>query len=352
MNRNIMNIKIGWKLILLLILGISCSRSGNRIDAGNARSVMAVEGYIVKPVPLDNRLIIPGTILPNEQIEVRSELSGRIEELNFTEGTFVKKGALLVKVDDSELLAQLQKLNAQIDQARADQQRKKQLIEVNGITQEEYDSSVTAVKELEADIDLIKTRISKSNIRAPFDGYVGLRMASPGAYVTNGDIISTLVETNPAKIEFNVPEKYAGGIRKGMEVTFTLAGQDKHFSGKVYASDPMIDPASRALKVRALCGNPENRLMPGAFVELSLALEKINDALMVPTLALVPLLNSENVYLIRNGKAMLKQVSTGTRTENRIQITGGVQAGDTLAITGLLAMRNGMQVNISKIVTE
>jgi membrane fusion protein, multidrug efflux system len=338
-------------IIITFFLGHACSRT----DSGNNKrqtGKIAVEGFIVKQVPLENNITIPGSILPNEQIELRSELSGRIEKLNFIEGTFVRKGDLLVKVDDSELRAQLQKLDAQYDQAIADEQRKKQLIEVNGITQEEYDAAVTAVRGLEADISLIKTRISKSNIRAPFDGYVGLRMQSPGAYVTTGDIISTLVETNPAKIEFNVPERYVSGIHKGMIVTFNTSGDDTEYKGRVYANDPMIDLSSRSLKVRAVCENPQNKLVPGAFVELSLGLQKIDNALMVPTTALVPLLNSQNVYIVKNGTARLQEVTTGIRTENRVQITKGVQTGDTLALTGLLALRNGMPVSISEIVTH
>ncbi len=352
MQIKIMNIKLSVLLAISIFFNSACKRTQKSNDPESKDNVISVEGFIVKPATLDNAITIPGTILPNEQIQVRSELSGRIEELNFKEGAFVKKGSLLVKVDDSELKAQLQKLHAQIEQAKADEQRKKQLIEVNGITQEEYDASVTTVKEFEADIALIQTRINKSNIRAPFDGYVGLRLASPGAYVSTGDIISTLVETNPAKIEFNVPEKYAGQIHKGMEVTFNLSGEEKSFVGKVYATDPMIDPSSRALKVRALCDNKKNELVPGAFVQLSLGLEKIKNALMIPTLALVPLVNSENVYVIKNGQAQLTEVTTGSRTENKVQIINGLTKGDTLALTGLLAIRNGMNINVSKIVTQ
>ncbi len=347
-----MNTKLTGLLAVIFFFNIACNRTKKGDDPVRRNDQISVEGYVVEPTTLNNEITIPGTILPNEQIEVRSELSGRIEELNFNEGTFVKKGTLLVKVDDSELQAQLEKLNAQMEQARADEQRQKQLIEVNGITQEEYDESVTAVKELEADIDLIKTRIDKSSIRAPFDGFVGLRQASPGAYVSTGDIISTLVETNPAKIEFDVPEKYAGEIHKGMDVSFNLSGQDRIFKGKVYATDPMIDPSSRSLKVRALCENKNNELVPGAFVQLSLGLQDIKNALMIPTIALVPLLNSENVYVIKDGVSKLTEITTGTRTENKVEVTKGLNKGDTLALTGLLALRNDMKINISKIVSQ
>ena len=137
-----------------------------------------------------------------------------------------------------------------------------------------------------------------------------------------------------------------------MTVTFSPSGEDAEYIGRVYANDPMIDPSSRSLKVRALCDNPENKLVPGAFVELTLGLDKINNALMVPTTALVPLLNSQNVYIVKDGTALLREVTTGIRTEDRVQITKGVQTGDTLALTGLLALRNGMLVDVSQIVTH
>jgi membrane fusion protein (multidrug efflux system) len=337
-------------LAVLLFLQVSgCSDKNKLANPQKQGAKLSVEAYIVKSGPVDNVIVVPGTIFPNEQIQVRSELSGRIEELNFTEGTFVKKGTILVKVDDSELKAQLQKLEAQISQAKADESRKKQLIEVNGITQEEYDLSVTKIKEYEADIALIKSRIYKSSIRAPFDGFVGLRFASPGAYVSSGDIISTLVETNPVKVEFNVPEKYVGGIKDKMEVKFSLSGNPREFKGIVYAFDPMIDASSRTLKVRALGNNSGNDLVPGAFVEVSLEMDKITDALMIPTLALVPLMNGQNVYLVKNGRAKLQEVNTGIRNEKMIQVIKGVDELDTVVVTGLLAIRNGVPLIVSKI---
>lgn len=339
------------KFFLFLLLA-GCSQKQNTIDPARARNMLSVEGFVASGSPIENTLIIPGNILPNEQIEIRSELSGRIETLNFSEGSFVKKGTLLVKVDDSELRAQLQKLEAQMAQAKADEVRKKQLIVVSGITREEYDASVTRVKELDADVKLIRTRISKSSITAPFDGFVGLRLASPGAYVSSGDIISTLVETDPAKVEFNVPEKYVGGIAKDLDITFKLSGGTEEFRGKVYATDPMIDANSRALRIRAICDNKANKLVPGAYVEVTLKLEKIEDAIMIPTIALVPLMNGENVYLINNGRVKLMEIATGIRNEKMIQVISGIQKGDTLAVTGLLALRDGIPVNIGKVVTQ
>jgi membrane fusion protein (multidrug efflux system) len=223
---------------------------------------------------------------------------------------------------------------------------------MNGISQDEYDLAFTRLRELDADIDLIKTRINKSSIEAPFDGTIGLRMASMGAYVSPGDIITTLVQLNPIKIEFNVPEKYATFIKKGQIVNFQLSGGEKVYQGTIYATDPFIDPSIRALKVRALAENQENSLVPGAFVELTLELERINNALLIPTTAIVPLMNSQNVFVLKNGLAISTEIKTGIRKESLIQVTEGVTVGDSIAVTGLLSLRNRMPVTVSKIIQE
>ncbi len=319
---------------------------------GNRRSTsqVQVEGYVAQPKLLENRIVASGTILPNEQIELRSELSGRIEQLNFEEGSFVQKGTLLVKVDDAELRAQRSKFEAQLKIAAEDLERKKQLIAISGVSQEEYDVSQSRVDELTAELDLLKSRIRKATIYAPFSGHVGLRYASNGAFISTGDIISTLVQRDPVKIEFELPERYVGGIRNGLMVDFTVSGTDEAYQAEIYATDPMIDPSSRALKVRALSPNKEAKLVPGAFVELSVGLERIENALMVPTLAIVPLLNSQNVYVVKNNRAYLREVSTGIRKEKEVQITEGLQAGDTVATTGLLALKDSMSVQVAKVI--
>ncbi len=342
--------KAFWLLMLLAIFSACHNKDQNNGTA--ATDKMQIEVYIVKEIPLNNIIKTSGSILPNEKIQLRSEVSGRVQTINFKEGTHVNKGMLLIQVDDAELRAQMKKFEAQLRIAKEDENRKKQLLAINGVSQEVYDAALTKVEELQADIDLTHAQIRNSRIEAPFDGIIGLREVSQGAYVSPGDIISTLVQLDPVKLEFNVPERYAIYIHRGMEVEFTISGSAKTFKASVYATDPEIDPNTRSLKIRALTPNKEGILIPGAFTDLSINLERIDNALMIPTLAMVPLLNSQNVYVVKNGAVKLVEVETGIRTEEMVQVTKGLELGDSVATTGLLALRDQMPVGIRKVAEQ
>ncbi len=335
--------------LLTLSLSVILSCSNNKTETKQqAKSVMEIEAFVVAASPLDNIIKTTGSILPNEKMELRSEVSGRIEKLGFQEGAPVKKGAVLVQIDDSELRAQLQKFNAQMRIAKEDENRKRQLLEINGIAQEIYDASLTKLEELEADIALTNSKIRKSKIEAPFSGTIGLRFVSEGAWVSTGEIISTLVQNDPVKVEFSVPEKYAPDLNKGMAVEFTIAGLEETVVAKIYATEPQIDATTRSMKVRALTSNPGGLLIPGAFAELTINLGTIEKALMIPTYTIVPLLNGQNVFVYKNGRAILTAVETGIRTEKMIQITSGLNDGDTIATTALLSLKDYMPVTVKK----
>lgn len=333
-------------IFLILIVLIPACKGDETSKANAARGNIAIETFVVKPEAISEIIKASGSIQPNEKMELRSEVAGRIVEVNFREGTKINQGAILVQIDDSELKAQLQKFNAQMRIAREDENRKRQLLSINGISQEVYDASLARVEELEAEIALLDSKIRKSKIEAPFSGKIGLRYVSEGAWVSQGEIISTLVQTDPVKIEFSVPERYAALLSAGMLVDFTVAGSEEDFEATIYATEPQIDANTRSLKVRALHANPGGELIPGAFAEITINLRQIPDALMIPTTCIVPLLNSQNIFVIRNGMARLVEVETGIRQEQYVQLTSGIVAGDTIAISGLLALKDGMPVSI------
>ncbi len=334
--------------LFILFAAFSACKQDKKTAGNAAKQAIQIEGFVVREQPLDNIIKTTGSILPNEKMELRSEVSGRIEKLGFQEGTKVSKGAVLVQIDDSELQAQLQKLNAQSRIAKEDENRKRQLLEINGIAQEIYDASLSKLEELEADIALTNSKIRKSKIEAPFGGNIGLRFVSEGAWVSTGEIISTLVQTDPLKIEFSVPEKYASMLQKGMAVKFSISGLEQTIEAKIYATEPQIDASTRSMKVRALTSNSAGLLIPGAFAELTINLGAIQNALMVPTLTIVPLLNSQNVFVYKSGRVILTPVETGIRTEKMIQITKGLTTGDTIATTALLSLKDFMPVTVKK----
>jgi membrane fusion protein (multidrug efflux system) len=334
--------------LVLVYMFTACSENLTN-TSGTEKAPMAIDAFVVQPQTISNIIKASGTIQPNEKMELRSEVAGRVVVMNFREGAKIQKGDLLVQIDDSELKAQLQKYNAQMRIAREDENRKQQLLEINGISQEEYDGSFARVEELEADMALTNSKIRKSKIEAPFSGTIGLRYVSEGAWVSQGEIISTLVQNDPVKIEFSVPERYATFISVGMNVDFTVSGSKKSYTAKVYATDPQIDANTRSLKVRALTSNPTGELIPGAFAELTINLQQINDALMIPTLCLIPLLNSQNIFIVNNGTARLVEVETGIRREKLVQVTSGLTAGDTIAVSGLLALKDLVPVSLKSV---
>jgi membrane fusion protein (multidrug efflux system) len=191
----------------------------------------------------------------------------------------------------------------------------------------------------------------KTRIKAPFSGTVGLRQVSEGAYVTPGQRIATLTRTQPVKIEFSVPERFAGSVKKGSRIQFTIEGNSESLEAAVYAVEPRIDPLTRALTVRALYPNRRNELNPGSFARVEFNLSHMENALTVPAQAIVPELGGNKVFVYRSGVAREVKVAIGIRTSNAVQILDGLATGDTVITTGILQVREGMPVTIDQLTT-
>lgn len=337
------------RILWLSVCILSVVHSGCRDNQGNQKSQggqkpMMVGAMVLIPRQLENKILATGNLMANEEVELRSEVPGRIVAIHFEEGSAVKKGDLLLKIDDRELQAQLIKLQFEEKQARDDLFRKEKLLELKAVSQEEYDKSFNTLGIIKAQVDLIKTQITKTEIYAPFGGLIGLRQVSPGGFVSSSTLVARLQQTNPMKLEFSIPEKYQNKIRKGTLVKFTVEGYDSAFSGPVYAIEPRIDPETRNVPIRALCSNESGYLVPGAFAKVELVLERISDALVIPSESIIPQLNSEKVYVTAMGKATSREIVTGIRTEREVQVISGLKAGDTLITTGLLQLRENMPV--------
>ena len=303
-----------------------------------------VNAVVAIPRELENKIFSTGNILANEEVEIRAEVPGRIISINFQEGTMVRKGELLVKINDNELQAQLKKLLLDEKLSQDDVYRKEKLIELKAISQEELDISRSQLGVIQAQIELVRAQLEKTGIYAPFSGRIGLRYASPGGYISSSMLIARMQQTDPIKIEFNVPEKYLSGIKSNMEIQFTVAGSDSTFKGLIYAIETRIDPSTRAFAVRARCPNPGGALIPGAFAKVNIILEKITDALVLPSDAFIPDIRGEKVMVCRNGQVATAYVTTGIRTENEVQVIAGINPMDTVIISGLLQLRDQMSV--------
>lgn len=336
----------------LVFLLASCNNKKN--SSGNAKGpdlnpVLPIEGVIVKGSAINEEIKVSGTLIPFENTELRTEISGRVVSLNVAEGKFVSKGTLLVKLFDGDLQAQLKKLQVQLQIAQKTFERQTELLKINGISQQEADLTGLQISNIEADIDIIKTSIAKTELRAPFDGRLGLRNISPGAYVTPQTLVSTISEVNKQKIEFSIPEKYSSQISNGKELTFTVDGSTVTYHAVVSAMQTAIEENTRNLKVRAIVKHVDHYLVPGTFAKVEMILGKNDNAIMIPSDAVIPQARNKQVILYKGGKASFVNVVTGIRDSSNVQILTGVNAGDTVITTGLLFLKPGAQVKLSKI---
>lgn len=314
---------------------------------GPGPMALQVNALVLKPEKLDNKLVFTGSVLPNESLELRVESSGKISRIHFEEGKPVKKGQLLLEINDDELVAQLQKqkYNQKLNQDNEFRQRK--LLEKDAISREEYDNALNRLNTTIADIKLLEAQIAKTRIVAPFDGTIGLRFVSEGAFVNSNTTVATLYNLSPAKIDFSVPGRYSTQVRPGKVIRFTIENDPRVLNGEVYAVEPQIDLNTRTLKVRALADNPEGLLLPGQFVRVELILETIENALLVPSESLVPELQGHKVYLASAGKAKESVVEIGLRTDRFVEVVNGLNEGDTLITTGILQLRQGLPVHLN-----
>ena len=310
------------------------------------------EGYLIVPTNMSELINSTGTLRPDEEVDLSFETSGKIVGIHFTEGTRVKKGDLLAKINDRPLQAQLEKLEVQLKMTESKEFRQKSLLDRDAISQESYDQIQTDVQSIKADINLIKARISETELRAPFNGIIGLRYLSEGSYATSATKIAKLIKISPIKIEFSIPEKYASEIKIGYPITFSIDGSNQTFNASVYAVDPKIDIETRTIVLRALYSNKDEELKSGRYAGITLQMSKIDNTVAIPTEALIPEMDGEKVFIYKNGKAQSVKVNTGLRTESKIQITDGLKFGDTLITTGVMQLRQNLPIILDTVIVN
>jgi membrane fusion protein, multidrug efflux system len=336
-------------LIALPKLGWFKSKKDAPIASGaGGKQKLMVEAIVLKESKLDNKLVVTGSILPNESLELKSESSGKVVSISFQEGKSVSKGSLLLEINNDDLKAQLQKqkYNQKLNQDNEFRQRK--LLEKDAISQEEYDNALNRLNTTVADIRILEAQIEKTKIKAPFDGVIGLRYVSLGAYISPSTVVATLYNISPAKIEFAIPARYSSQVKSGERIFCRVENDLTVYEGVVYAVEPRIDPETRTLKIRAQADNKSGSLLPGQFVKVELILESLPNALLVPTEAVIPDQGGKKVFLAKAGKAQEVKIETGIRTENSLEVLSGLKAGDTLLTTGILQLRQGLDIEVIK----
>lgn len=320
------------------------SAEGNE---GSDTSESKVYGMVVHGKPFSDFLSLTGAIEPNEVVSLRSEISGIAEELNFSEGGQVASGQVLVRINDGELRAQLEQAKTQNILSGENERRAKLLLEKEAISQEEYDIASAVYRTSQSQMQLIDAQLRKSVIRAPFSGTIGLRNISKGSYITPTTDIAQLANLSKVKLQFSVPEKYANKVKIGSMVRFTVQGMSEEFAARVYAIEPIVESATRTLNVRALADNGDSQLIPGSFANVVFPLETIDNGLLVPAEALIPIQNGKKIFVKKNGKAAEVLVETGGRTDAEVLILKGIQDGDTILTSGVMSLRDGTPVNVT-----
>lgn len=329
---------------------IGCNGKANEPKGPRSRPTPKVDGYVIKTEAFSETIEVPGTVVANEVTEIHPEVSGRVVLLNAREGQHVGKGAIIAKIYDGDLQAQVKKLQAQLGIARANEQRASKLLEIQGISRQDYDATLLNVRNIQADMEIVRAEISRTEVRAPFSGKMGLKGISPGAYVTPATVIATINQTSTLKLDFSIPEKYTSRIYNGQVVTFNTDGNNREYSARVTATESNINEANRSLTVRSVVNSGTEGLVPGSFAKVSVQFAPNSNAVFVPTNAIVPTAKGKQVIFFSGGTAVFNDVQTGVRDSSRVEIVSGVKPGDTILVTGLMSTKPNDKIAIGKIV--
>lgn len=342
-------------VLVVIVLGVAVGLRWLKRDPGagtepaptgspeRAPAALPVYTHRVEPQTLREEVTATGAIRAGESIDLVSELSAKVVALNFDEGTRVNQGDLLVKLDDSELRAQFERARVRVELARLDAERQRELLAVQGTSQQNYDAAINQQHVLQAEADLIRAQLEKTEIRAPFPGVIGLRYVSVGSYVNTSTRIASLQDLGQLKIDFSVAERYMTRISPGANVRVSVAGRAEPLQAELYAIEPQIDPATRTIQLRARADNP-GTILPGAFATVMLTLQEIPNALLVPANAIVPGLNQQTVFVVQDGKAEPRRIQTGLRLARDVQIVAGLEPGAVVITSGQLQLQPGAAV--------
>jgi membrane fusion protein, multidrug efflux system len=308
-----------------------------------------IDGYIVKPAVLKDELEITGTLEPNQEVDIVSELPRKIIRINVKDGVTVRAGQLLFEMDNADLLAQLEKFHQQEKLAKLNEERLHDLIQHEAVVQQDYDQSFTNLKVLQAQITELQVMLDKTRIRAPFSGQLGIVHVYPGAVVSVNTVLTHIQDNSMVKVDFHVPEKYAQTIAIGSIQKFTVASDTKQYDAKVVAREAGVDQSTRTLLVRAVSQNPGRGLLSGQSARMRLSLHSSADALLVSSQALIPSSQGYSVYTIKNNQVQLTPIEIGERGPYAVEVSHGLKKGDTVATSNLLRLMPGATVRFASL---
>lgn len=337
-------------LLLMTTIVAACNNSGDEsTSAKNKPKSLQAEAYIANAQSFSTEFAASGSLLANEQIDIHPEISGRVTDITFKEGSKVRKGQVLVQLYDGEIKAQLQKLKSQRQLQQSILKRQEELLNIGGISKQDYETTETQIASINADIAFAEAQLRSMRIIAPFDGTIGIRNISEGAVISPATIITTLQQTQQLKIDFNVPEQYMKSIQTGNTVYFSVTGRTDTLTGKIAAIDAGAEAGTRTIKVRAVVPNADGKLIAGSFANVTIPLKSEANAILIPSQAVIPTTKDKKVARIKDGKIDMTIVKLGQRTSDKVEIIQGLTAGDTVILTGLMQAKPGMDVKVTKL---
>ena len=313
------------------------------------KQILNVKAVVLKETKMTDEFFVSGSLIPDEEVNLSFETSGKITDIFFREGSRVEKGELLAKINDAPLQAELRKLESQLKLYTDRLHRQNVLLEKEAVSQEAFQEAQTNIAGLQAEIDGVKAKIAQTELRSSFDGVIGLRLVSVGTYASPTTTIATLTKTNPLKIEFALPERYAGIVEVGSPLNFTVEGDIEERQAKVYAFESHVDPDTRTFTVRGIYDNSNGELYPGRYANIGIVTRTFNSSISVPSEAVVSEMGIDKVFLYKSGKAVPVEIINGMRNESRVQVLQGLVKGDTVITTGTMQLRTGQSVNIDNV---
>lgn len=345
-------------LIILVVLGLiiaskflffSKENQDAKGSADKKNKSIAVNYFVVKSDAIDNSITTTGKMGAMNQVNLIPEVNGKVNTIYFKEGQSVSKGELLLKLNDAELQAQLEKSKIQIKLSEQKLERLKKLLTINGVSQEEYDMQENDLASLKSDDSFLRAQLAKTLIVAPFDGVVGLKDISEGSFVNTQNPVVSIVQLKPMYVEFSIPEKYSHLLSKGLEISFKneRIKDNSSYKASIYAIEPMVDENTKTIKARALY-NGNQSFYAGGFVEVKINFGVSTNALLVPSECVVANLKGQSLFICKNNVAIELPVEIGLRNDKMIQITKGISIGDTIVSTGLMAVRNESKLTLIK----
>lgn len=302
----------------------------------------------VEPKMLEERIVAAGTVRASERVEIQTEIAGRVLTIGFQEGQPVRKGAILVKLDDVELRAGLERIVQRRRLADLRVERLRPLREGGFANLQDFDGAVTEAAVQKAEEEVVRAQLAKTTLVAPFDGIIGLRNISVGAVVSSSTRFATIESLDPVNVDFFLAERHAHRIQVGQSVRFSVAGDAREYEAEVFAIEPKVDEGTRTLLVRARGRNPDLALRTGSLARVVWIARSTLDALMVPAPSLVMGSDGADLMVVKEGVAERRRVRVGTRREADIEILEGIRSGDQVIVAGAHQVRPGAPVKVLK----